>query len=93
MVDQVIKLEERTKIQILAPVITHRKGAHEKLIDDISKKGYVRVRVDGEITDVNEVPALDKNKNHTIEVVIDRLVVKEDIEARLSSYRNSVATF
>ncbi|RIN26354.1 excinuclease ABC subunit UvrA [Staphylococcus succinus] len=84
MVDRVMQLEERSKIQLLAPVVSHRKGSQEKLIDDISKKGYVRVRVDGEITDVNEVPELDKNKNHTIEVVIDRLVVKEGIEARLA---------
>ncbi|PTI80671.1 excinuclease ABC subunit UvrA [Staphylococcus succinus] len=84
MVDRVMQLEERSKIQLLAPVVSHRKGSQEKLIDDISKKGYVRVRVDGEITDVNEVPELDKNKNHTIEVVIDRLVVKAGIEARLA---------
>ena len=84
MVDRVLELEARTKIQLLAPVVSHRKGSHEKLIEDISKKGYVRVRVDGEITDINEVPELDKNKNHTIEVVIDRLVVKEGIETRLA---------
>ena len=66
MTDRILDLEERTKIQLLAPVVSHRKGSHEKLIDDISKKGYVRVRVDGEITDVNEVPELDKNKNHSI---------------------------
>lgn len=84
MVDCILELEERTKIQILAPVISHRKGSHEKLIEDISKKGYVRLRVDGEIVDVNEVPDLDKNKNHTIEVVIDRLVVKSGIETRLA---------
>ncbi|MCE5090519.1 excinuclease ABC subunit UvrA [Staphylococcus devriesei] len=84
MVDRILELEERTKVQILAPVISHRKGSHEKLIEDISKKGYVRLRVDGEIVDVNEVPELDKNKNHTIEVVIDRLVVKSGIETRLA---------
>ncbi|PTF03402.1 excinuclease ABC subunit UvrA [Staphylococcus devriesei] len=84
MVDRILELEERTKIQILAPVISHRKGSHEKLIEDISKKGYVRLRVDGEIVDFNEVPELDKNKNHTIEVVIDRLVVKSGIETRLA---------
>ena len=84
MTDRILDLEERTKIQLLAPVVSHRKGSHEKLIDDISKKGYVRVRVDGEITDVNEVPELDKNKNHSIEVVVDRLVVKSGIETRLA---------
>lgn len=84
MVDRILELEERTKIQILAPVVSHRKGSHEKLIADIGKKGYVRLRVDGDIVDVNEVPELDKNKNHTIEVVIDRLVVKDGIETRLA---------
>ncbi|MCY1593511.1 excinuclease ABC subunit UvrA [Staphylococcus pettenkoferi] len=84
MTDRILDLEERTKIQLLAPVVSHRKGSHEKIIDDISKKGYVRVRVDGEITDVNEVPELDKNKNHSIEVVVDRLVVKPGIETRLA---------
>ncbi|MEJ7396253.1 excinuclease ABC subunit UvrA [Staphylococcus epidermidis] len=84
MVDRILELEERTKIQLLAPVISHRKGSHEKLIEDIGKKGYVRLRVDDEIVDVNEVPQLDKNKNHTIEVVVDRLVVKDSIETRLA---------
>ncbi|MDT2991413.1 excinuclease ABC subunit UvrA [Staphylococcus argenteus] len=84
MVDRIMELDTRTKIQLLAPVISHRKGSHEKLIEDIGKKGYVRLRIDGDIVDVNEVPALDKNKNHTIEVVVDRLVVKEGIETRLA---------
>ena len=84
MVDRILELEERTKIQILAPLVSHRKGSHEKLIEDIGKKGYVRLRVNGEVVDVNEVPALDKNKNHTIEVVVDRLVVKSGIETRLA---------
>ncbi|MCT2210469.1 excinuclease ABC subunit UvrA [Staphylococcus epidermidis] len=84
MVDRILELEERTKMQLLAPVISHRKGSHEKLIEDIGKKGYVRLRVDDEIVDVNEVPQLDKNKNHTIEVVVDRLVVKDGIETRLA---------
>lgn len=84
MVDRILELEERTKIQLLAPVISHRKVSHEKLIEDIGKKGYVRLRVDDEIVDVNEVPQLDKNKNHTIEVVVDRLVVKDGIETRLA---------
>lgn len=84
MVDRILELETRTKIQLLAPIVSHRKGSHEKLIEDIGKKGYVRLRVDGEIMDVNDVPALDKNKNHTVEAVIDRLVVKEGIETRLA---------
>ncbi|EOG8962441.1 excinuclease ABC subunit UvrA [Staphylococcus pseudintermedius] len=84
MLDRIMELEERTKIQLLAPVVNHRKGTHEKLLTDISKKGYVRVRVDGEIMDVTQVPELDKNKNHTIEIVVDRLVVKPGIETRLA---------
>ncbi|EIU0279983.1 excinuclease ABC subunit UvrA [Staphylococcus pseudintermedius] len=84
MVDRIMELEERTKIQLLAPVVNHRKGTREKLLTDISKKGYVRVRVDGEIMDVTQVPELDKNKNHTIEIVVDRLVVKPGIETRLA---------
>ncbi len=70
MVDRIMELEARTKIRFLAPVIAHRKGSHEKLIEDIGKKGYVRLRIDGEIVDVNDVPTLDKNKNHTIDEVI-----------------------
>lgn len=84
MADRILELEERTKIQLMAPIVNHRKGSHEKLLQDISKKGYVRVRVDGDIHDINDVPELDKNKNHTIEVVVDRLVVKEGIESRLA---------
>ncbi|MGW9856514.1 excinuclease ABC subunit A [Staphylococcus hominis] len=84
MVDRILDLEERTKIQILAPLVSHRKGSHEKLIEDIGKKGYVRLRIDGEVVDINDVPVLDKNKNHTIEVVVDRLVVKSGIKSRLA---------
>ncbi|MGV3043081.1 excinuclease ABC subunit UvrA [Staphylococcus rostri] len=84
MADRIMELEERTKIQLLAPVVSHRKGTHEKLLADISKKGYVRVRLNGEIMDITDVPALDKNKNHTIEIVVDRLVVKPGIETRLA---------
>ncbi|PTG19882.1 excinuclease ABC subunit UvrA [Staphylococcus chromogenes] len=84
MTDRILQLEERTKIQLLAPVVNHRKGSHEKLLNDVSKKGYVRVRVDGEIMDITAVPELDKNKNHTIEIVVDRLVVKPGIESRLA---------
>ncbi|MBC8678203.1 excinuclease ABC subunit UvrA [Staphylococcus pseudintermedius] len=84
MVDRIMELEERTKIQLLAPVVNHRKGTHEKLLTESSNKGYVRVRVDGEIMDVTQVPELDKNKNHTIEIVVDRLVVKPGIETRLA---------
>nr|WP_263313995.1 excinuclease ABC subunit UvrA [Mammaliicoccus sp. Marseille-Q6498] len=84
MVDQVMELEERTKIQILSPIVSGRKGTHKKLIEDIAKKGYARLKVDGVITDVDDVPDLNKNQNHSIDVVIDRLVVKDGIEARLA---------
>lgn len=84
MVDQVMALEERTKIQVMAPIVQGRKGTHKKLIEDISKKGYARIMVDGEVHDVSDEIDLDKNKNHDIFVVIDRLVVKQGIEARLT---------
>ncbi|PRO65604.1 excinuclease ABC subunit UvrA [Alkalicoccus urumqiensis] len=84
MADQILELEERTKIQVLAPVVSGRKGTHAKLLEDIKKQGYVRVRVNGEMREVAEDIELDKNKKHSIEVIIDRLVVKEGIEARLS---------
>ncbi|UBH13691.1 excinuclease ABC subunit UvrA [Macrococcus armenti] len=84
MVDQVMALEERTKIQVMAPIVQGRKGTHKKLIEDISKKGYARIMVDGEVHDVSDEIELDKNKNHDIFVVIDRLVVKQGIEARLA---------
>ncbi|UXV31758.1 excinuclease ABC subunit UvrA [Mammaliicoccus sciuri] len=84
MVDQVMELEERTKIQILSPIVSGRKGTHKKLIEDIAKKGYARLKVDGDILDVDDVPDLNKNQNHSIDVVIDRLVIKPGIEARLA---------
>ncbi|XJS10344.1 excinuclease ABC subunit UvrA [Aerococcaceae bacterium WGS1372] len=83
MVDQILELEERTRIQILAPAVREKKGQHKKLLEGIAKDGYVRVRVDGEIYDITEVPDLEKNKKHTIEVVIDRIVIKEGIRSRL----------
>lgn len=84
MVDQVMELEERTKIQILSPIVSGRKGTHKKLIEDIAKKGYARLKVDGDIMDVDDVPDLNKNQNHSIDVVIDRLVIKPGIEARVA---------
>ncbi|MDR7871262.1 MAG: excinuclease ABC subunit UvrA [Tissierellaceae bacterium] len=83
MVDSLMKLEERTRIQILAPVVRGKKGGHVKVIENIRKEGYVRVIIDGESRDVSEDIKLDKNKNHTIEIVVDRIVIKEGIEARL----------
>lgn len=84
MVDRIMEYEERTRLQILAPIVSGRKGEHVKLLNDMQKQGYVRVRVDGEIRELSEQIELDKNKKHSIEVVIDRIVVKSDIETRLA---------
>ncbi|WP_019123308.1 excinuclease ABC subunit UvrA [Brevibacillus massiliensis] len=84
MVDRVLEYPERTRIQILAPLVQGRKGEHVKLLDDIRKQGYVRVRVDGEVRDLSEEIKLEKNKKHSIEVVIDRIVVKPDVQSRLA---------
>ncbi len=84
IVDIVLDNPVGTKIQILAPVVRGRKGEYRELIEKIGKKGYVRVRVDGEIYEIEEVPALERYKNHTIEIVVDRLVLKEGIRGRLA---------
>ena len=84
MVDRIMQLEERSRIQVLAPIVKGRKGAHVRLLDDLRKKGYVRVRIDGETYDLGEEIELNKNQKHSIEVVIDRIVVKEGVESRLS---------
>ncbi|MFD1926974.1 excinuclease ABC subunit UvrA [Sporosarcina siberiensis] len=84
MVDRLMELPSRSRIQILAPIVSGRKGAHVKLLEDIRKEGYVRVRVNGEIIDLDDTIELNKNKKHNIEVVIDRIVMNEDIAARLS---------
>lgn len=92
MVDRVMKLPEKTRIQILAPIVEGRKGEHLKLIDDIKKKGFVRARINGEIRDLDEEIKLEKNKNHTIEVVVDRVVIKPELESRLSdSFETALA--
>lgn len=83
IVDQVLELPEKTRMQILAPVVRRKKGQHKTIFDRVQKDGYVRVRVDGEIFDVAEVPELSKSKMHNIEVVIDRLVQKDGIRGRL----------
>ena len=77
-------LPERTKIQLLAPVVRGRKGRHEKVLEQAKKSGYVRVRVDGSLYELSEEITLDKNIKHNIEIVVDRLVVKPGIEKRLS---------
>ena len=84
IVDQLLSLPERTKIQIMAPVIRGRKGEHAKIFEDAAKSGYVRARVDGAIYDLSEEIKLEKNKKHNIEIVIDRLTVKPDVSRRLA---------
>jgi len=84
IIDRILSLPEKTKIVILSPLITDQKGSHEKLFKRLKKDGFARVRVDGEMRDIEDVGALDKNKKHTIDVVVDRLVIKEDIKKRLA---------
>ena len=83
IVDQVLELPERQRLQILAPIVRKKKGQHKNIIEKVQKDGYVRVRVDGEIYDVTEVPELSKSQQHTIEVVVDRIVIKDGIRSRL----------
>ncbi len=84
MVDQIMKLPERTRLQLLAPVVRGRKGTHAKLLEQSRKSGYVRVQIDGSLYELSEDIQLDKNKKHNIEIVVDRLIVKEGIEKRLT---------
>jgi excinuclease ABC subunit A len=84
MVDRIMEYPERTKLQVLAPIVSGRKGTHVKVFEDIKKQGFVRVRVDGEMLDLSDEIELEKNKKHTIEVVVDRIVVKEGVTARLA---------
>lgn len=83
IVDDVLELPERTRMQILAPVVRRKKGEHKGILAKIQKDGYVRVRIDGEIFDISEVPELSKSKLHNIEIVVDRLVNKDGIRSRL----------
>ena len=84
MVDQMLALPERTRIQLLAPVVRGKKGEHIKILENVVKQGFVRVRVDGETYDASDVPPLSKQKKHNIEVVVDRLILREDIRTRLT---------
>lgn len=84
MVDRLLTYPERTKMQLLAPMVSGRKGTHVKLLEDLKKQGFVRVRIDGDLRDLDDAIDLDKNKKHSIEVVIDRVVMKEGAAARLS---------
>ncbi len=90
MVDHIMQLPDRTKIQLLAPVVRGRKGRHEKVLDQAKRSGYVRVRVDGNQYDLSEEIVLDKNIKHNIEIIVDRLVVKEGIERRLTDSLENV---
>jgi len=84
MVDRIMAYPERTRIQVLAPVISGRKGTHVKVLDEIKKQGFVRVRVDGEMKEITDDIQLEKNKKHSIDIVVDRIIIKEGIETRLS---------
>ena len=84
IVDQIMALPERTKLMILAPVVRGRKGEFVKMLEDMTKQGYVRARIDGELCELSDPPKLVKNKKHTVEIVIDRLVVRPDIQQRLT---------
>ena len=83
MVDQVLALPEKSRLQILAPIVTQKKGQHKRIFEMIQREGYVRVRVNGEVYDISDVPELEKNKKHDIAIVIDRIVLKEGIRSRL----------
>lgn len=85
IVDKILEMPEGTKIQLLAPVVRARKGEHTKLLEDAKRSGYVRARIDGSLYDLGEEIKLDKNKKHSIEIIVDRLVVKPEIQQRLTS--------
>ncbi|HHU18961.1 MAG TPA: excinuclease ABC subunit UvrA [Bacilli bacterium] len=84
MVDRILEYPDRTRLQVLAPVVSGRKGEHAKRIDDLKKEGYIRLRIDGELVEIEEEIKLEKNKKHDIDVVIDRIVIKDGISSRLS---------
>ena len=84
IIDAITALPERTKIMLLAPVVRGRKGEHTKLLEDMQKKGFVRARIDGELYELAEAPALAKTKKHTIEIVVDRIIIRPDLQQRLS---------
>ena len=84
VVDRVMSLPEGTKVQVIAPCVRGRKGEHQKVLDELRHDGYVRVRIDGEVYDLSETPKLDKKFKHTVEAVIDRLVIRKGIDSRLT---------
>ncbi|BAP86195.1 excinuclease ABC subunit A [Paucilactobacillus hokkaidonensis JCM 18461] len=83
MVDRVLKLEERTKLQILSPIVRNKKGGQKKTFEKIKREGFVRVQVDGDTYDIEDVPELNKNQNHSVNIVVDRIVVKDGVRSRL----------
>ncbi len=92
MVDKVLELEQGTKVMVLAPVLQNRKGEHHKLLENLAAQGYIRARIDGEVCDLSDPPTLELHKKHTIEVVVDRLKVREDIQSRLAeSFETALA--
>lgn len=92
MVDKVLTLDEGTKVMVLAPVLQDRKGEHVKLLENLAAQGYIRARIDGEVCDLSDPPTLELHKKHTIEVVVDRLKVRDDIQLRLSeSFETALA--
>ena len=84
IVDAIMQMPERSRIQIVAPIVKDKKGTHKKLIDKLIKDGYIRFKIDNELYEVGDIPELDKNKKHSISVIIDRIVIKEGIETRLA---------
>jgi len=91
IVDKILEMPQGTKIQLLAPVVRGRKGEHVKLLEDAKRSGYVRVRIDGNLYDLSEEIKLDRNKKHTIEIIVDRLVIKPEIQQRLTSSIETVS--
>ncbi len=92
MVDRVMEMEEGTRLYLLAPVVRGRKGEYKKELQDYARRGFQRVRIDGEMYDLDDVPDLDKKYKHDIEVVVDRLVVKEGLQVRLAdSFETALA--
>ena len=90
MVDDILSLEEGTRVQLLAPIVRGKKGRHEKVLEQAKKSGYVRVRIDGELHELSEEITLDKNQKHNIDIIVDRLIIRPGIEARLAGSLENV---
>src|SRR5690625_6175274 len=93
MVDRVMELPERTRLQVLAPVVSGRKGEHTQVLENLKKEGYVRLRVNGEMYEITDDIILDKNKTHSIEVVIDRIIDRKSTRLNSSHVAISYAVF